>query len=520
MKKEKKKVIVIGAGPAGLSTAYELLKRNNNYIIKVLEKSNAIGGISQTINDNGNRMDIGGHRFFSKDKAVMDMWNEILFPQGAPAKDEVMLGLVPDWNPNGRDPEKEDDVMLVRRRVSRIYFRKKFFDYPMSLSFSTIKNMGLFTTMIVGFSYLKSVFFKRKETNLENFYINRFGKKLYKLFFESYTEKVWGIHPEKLSADWGGQRVKGVSVRAVIKDAFLKILKINNKTKETSLIEEYFYPKYGPGQFWEKMAKLVEENENGEVIKGAELLKILTKNDIVAGVKYKLNGKTVEEKADCVVSSMPLNELVDALDEKNEEILRIAHGLCFRDFITLGVLVDKIRLKNETNFPTVNDIIPDCWIYVQDKNVKLGRIQIFNNWSPYMVKDFPEKIWIGLEYFCNEGDGLWNMPSEDFKNMAVGELENIGFIEKGAVVHYHQEKIKKAYCSYSGSYPEIAALKNRLLEYGGLYCVGRNGQHRYNNMDHSTLTGIEAVKCILNPSLDNSVIWDVNTEKAYHETKN
>ena len=515
-----KKVIVIGAGPAGLSTAYELLKRNNNYTVKVLEKSNAIGGISQTINDNGNRMDIGGHRFFSKDKAVMDMWNEILFPQGAPAKDEVMLGLVRDWNPNGRDPEKEDDVMLVRRRVSRIYFRKKFFDYPMSLSFSTIKNMGLFTTMIVGFSYLKSVLFKRKETNLENFYINRFGKKLYRMFFESYTEKVWGIHPEKLSADWGGQRVKGVSVRAVIKDAFLKILKINNKTKETSLIEEYFYPKYGPGQFWEKMAKLVEENENGEVIKGAELLKILTKNDIVAGVKYKLNGKTVEEKADCVVSSMPLNELVDALDEKNEEILRIAHGLCFRDFITLGVLVDKIRLKNETNFPTVNDIIPDCWIYVQDKNVKLGRIQIFNNWSPYMVKNFPEKIWIGLEYFCNEGDELWNMPTEDFKNMAVGELENIDFIEKGAVEHYHQAKIQKAYCSYSGSYPEIAALKDKLLEYNGLYCVGRNGQHRYNNMDHSTLTGIEAVKCILNPLLDKSVIWDVNTEKAYHETKN
>ena len=515
----KKNVIVIGAGPAGLSTAYELLKRDNDCTVKVLEKSNDIGGISKTINDNGNRMDIGGHRFFTKDKAVMEMWNEILFPQCAPAKDEIMLGIARDYDPNGRDPEKEDDVMLVRRRVSRIYFRKKFFDYPMSLNFSTIKNMGIFTTAIMGFSYIKAAIFKHKETNLENFYINRFGKKLYRMFFESYTEKVWGKHPGELSADWGGQRVKGLSIRAVIKDAFLRIFHIKNKTRETSLIEEYYYPKYGPGQFWEKMALLVDANENGEVVKGAELVKIFTENDRVTGVKYKINGNIVDEKADYVVSSMPLNELAVALDEKSEDVLRVARGLCFRDFITLGVLVDRIKLKNETKFPTVNGIIPDCWIYVQDKNVKIGRIQIFNNWSPYMVKNFPEKIWIGLEYFCNEGDELWNMPAEDFKNMAVGELVDIGFIEKGAVGQYHLAKIQKAYCAYSGTYPEIAVLKNRLLEYGGLYCVGRNGQHRYNNMDHSTLTGIETVKCILNPSLDKSIVWDVNTERAYHETK-
>jgi len=515
--KKQKNIIIIGAGPAGLSTAYEMLKRSGEYKIKVLEKSDAIGGISRTVNANVNRMDIGGHRFFTKEKLVNDIWSEIMYPQGAPAKDEMMLGIKRDYPSDGLDPEQSDDVMLIRRRVSRIYFKKKFFDYPVSLKFSTIKNMGFWNSVLAGFSYIKSATFKRKEKTLEDFYINRFGKKLYRMFFESYTEKVWGRHPREMSADWGGQRVKGLSVRTVIKNAFGMLFGF--KANETSLIEEFYYPKFGPGQLFERMADKIDAHKNGAVLKNAELVNIICKNDKVAGVRYKLNGKTVEESADIVISSMPLNELIDAIGEQDGNVLRIAHSLPFRDFITIGFLVDKLKLKNKTKLKTVNDIIPDCWIYVQDKSVKLGRIQIFNNWSPYMVKNFPDKIWIGLEYFANEGDELWNMPVEYFKQMAAAELEKIGVINQEDVEEYHCEKIKKAYCAYFDTYAEIDILRERLLQYDGLYCIGRNGQHRYNNMDHSTMTGIETVNCILDNTLDKAIVWNVNTENDYHETK-
>lgn len=519
--KLKKDVIIIGAGPAGLTAAYELSKEKEKYNIIVLEESNEMGGISRTVQYKKNRMDIGGHRFFSKDSTIMDFWKEIMPLQGELAFDDKILQRDAKIEQDGPDPEKEDNVMLIRNRVSRIYYLKKFFDYPITLKFDTFKNMGLKRTIMAGFSYLKSVFFKRKENSLEDFYINRFGKVLYSMFFEKYTEKVWGRHPSLISADWGKQRVKGLSITEVVKDMFMKLFKKkNNKKAETSLIEQYWYPKYGPGQLWTRLSKLAEEN-GVRIRKGYKVKKIIKENGKIKAVQCKVEDKYETIEGDIFISSMPLKDLAESIEGEKvpQEIYDIATNLPYRDFITVGLLLDKLKLKNETSTKTLGNIIPDCWIYVQEEKVKMGRIQIFNNWSPYLVENPQENVWIGLEYFCNENDELWNMSKEDFINMAIDELEKMNIIDKKDVKDSHIEKVKKAYPAYFDTYSKIDELINYLNNIDNLYCIGRNGQHRYNNMDHSMLTALEACKNIKNGIKDKSNIWNVNVEKEYHEEK-
>lgn len=519
----KKKIIIIGAGPAGLTAANELLKnQNNEYEVMILEETQAIGGISQTVQYHGNRMDIGGHRFFSKSDEVMNWWSELMPLQASPSFDDKKLGREKPLAQNGPDPEKEDTVMLVRDRVSRIYYRKHFFDYPVRMSASTIKNMGFATTMAAGFSYLKSCIAKKKEDSLENFYINRFGKKLYSMFFEGYTEKLWGRHPRDISADWGSQRVKGLSIRAVLKDMFSKTFGNKKKMKEveTSLIEQFWYPKYGPGQLWETAADRAAAR--GAVIKKGWKVKeiVCEENQIKAVICDTLDGqKTIE--GDIFISSMPVKDLVCGMTGKkpSDEMLAIAKGLPYRDFVTVGLLVNKLDLKNETKIKTLGNIVPDCWIYVQETNVKLGRIQIFNNWSPYMVKEPEKTVWIGLEYFCTEGDSFWNLSDEACIKLAAEELEKMGVIKASDVLDSHREKIKKAYPAYFDTYAQIDKLIEFLDTYENLYCVGRNGQHRYNNMDHSMLTAMRAADAIKTGSKDKHAVWNVNTEKEYHESK-
>ena len=336
-----KKVIIIGAGPAGLTAGYELLKEKGKYDVTILEASNDIGGISKTVNYNGNRMDIGGHRFFSKDKKVVDFWEEILPMQGKPSFDDKLLGREKKLKKGGPDPEKENKVMLLRNRVSRIFYLNKFFNYPIKMEKSTFINMGIGKTLLSGFSYLKSVFIKKKEDSLENFYINRFGKKLYSMFFEGYTEKLWGRHPRNISADWGSQRVKGLSIFAIIKD----MLNINKK-KETSLIEEFSYPKYGPGQLWEEVSYNIEKN-GGKIKKQHEVIGINFNNDKITSVVCKHGKKIVELKADIFISSMPLKDLVSGLNGKiPKNVKQIAKTLTYRYFVTIGLLVKKLNLKN------------------------------------------------------------------------------------------------------------------------------------------------------------------------------
>ena len=513
----KKKVVIIGAGPAGLTAGYELLNKSKKYDVVILEESNVIGGISRTVNYCGNRMDIGGHRFFSKNKEVTNFWEKIMPIQGSPAYDDKKLKRNKSLKKGGPDPEKEDKVMLVRQRVSRIYYLKKFFDYPISMKFQTFKNMGLVRTFSAGCSYLKSIVIKKKEDSLENFYINRFGKKLYSMFFEGYTEKLWGRHPSCISADWGAQRVKGLSIMTVVKDMFNKMFHIKGKV-ETSLIEEFIYPKYGPGQLWETVAYDFEK-KGGKILKNHSVIKIKKSLNKINSVVCKVNGEEKEISGDIFISSMPLKDLVNNMNDVPTEIEKIATGLPYRDFVTVGLLVKKLSLKNETDIKTLNNIVPDCWIYVQEPDVKLGRIQIFNNWSPYMVKDVDNTVWIGLEYFCGENDDFWNMSDEECVKFAIDELVNMGIVEEDDILDYHREKVKKAYPAYFDTYEMIDDLIKYLNTIDNLYCVGRNGQHRYNNMDHSMLTSFETVRNILNNSTNKDNIWNVNTELIYHEEK-
>lgn len=423
-----KKAVIIGAGPAGLTAAFELLRRSQEYEVVILEESGEIGGISRTVRHNGNRMDIGGHRFFSKDDEVTRWWLDRMPVQGAPSFDDRRLGREKPLQEGGPDPDKEDRVMLVRRRVSRIYYLRHFFDYPISMKLQTFKNMGLGRTVKAGFSYLHAMVHKLPEDSLENFYINRFGRVLYSMFFEGYTEKLWGRHPREIAADWGAQRVKGLSITAVLKDMLGKVLPGKKKEVETSLIEEFLYPKYGPGQLWETVAGEVEEM-GGRILRNCRALSFEMEDGRIARIQADNGGQPLTLEADVVLSSMPVKDLVEGLgDAAPAEARRIARGLPYRDFVTVGLLVNKLNLVNQTGIPTLGNIVPDCWIYVQDTGVKLGRIQIFNNWSPYLVQDPDHTVWIGLEYFCAEGDGFWSMPEEECVSFAAAELARMGII--------------------------------------------------------------------------------------------
>lgn len=518
----KKRVIIIGAGPAGLTAADRLLDENKDYDVTILEESNEIGGISKTVNYKGNRMDIGGHRFFSKDPEIMKYWQKLMPIQGKNSFDDEELKREKNLNSGGPDPNVADDVMLVRTRVSRIYFRKKFFDYPVSLKWKTIKNMGFIRTIKVGFSYLKTVLFKRDEKSLEDFYINRFGKELYNMFFKNYTERLWGRKTSDISADWGAQRVKGISIKAIIKDMLNKLFgRKNNQNTETSLIEEFWYPKYGPGELWEILAKRVE-NKGGKILKKHKVDKINIKDGKIISIECLAEGKKITLEGDIFISSMPVKDLVAGFqgEEVPTDIQEIAKGLPYRDFITVGLLVNKLNLKNETDIKTLGNIVPDCWIYVHEPEARLLRIQIFNNWSPYMVKNAKNTVWIGLEYTCSEGDEYWNMSDEEFIEFASNELIKMNIIQKQDILDSHREKIKKAYPAYFDTYEHMDKLIDYLNTFENLYCIGRNGQHRYNNMDHSMVTAFEAVYNIKNNIKDKTNIWNVNTEKEYHEMKN
>ena len=517
---DKKTAIIIGAGPAGLTAAYCLLKETNIKPI-ILEEEDFVGGISRTAEHNGNRMDIGGHRFFTKNDEVNALWRELMPTQGAPSKDDIILGTTDKaLVEGGPDPEVEDRVMLIRRRVSRIYFLKKFFDYPISLKAETFKNMGLGRTIKAGFGYVGATIFKKEEDSLRNFYINRFGKPLYEMFFEDYTTKLWGRDPKDISADWGAQRVKGLSLTKAVWNVLSKPFRSKNSKVETSLIEQYSYPKKGPGQLYEIMAAEIERM-GGQIIKGAKVIGINTEDGMVKSVTALQGGEKVDYTGDEFFSTMPVKDLVVGMgDGAPEDVRRVAEGLPYRDFMTVGLLVNKLQITNKTKLKTVGDIVPDCWIYIQEREVKLGRLQIFNNWSPYMVKDAENTVWIGLEYFCDEGDDMWNMGDEEFIKFAKGELASIGIIDESDVLDAVRIKVKKAYPAYFDTYSEFSFVRDYLSSIDNLWCIGRNGQHKYNNMDHSMLTAIEAVRAIKSGERDKTPVWEVNTEKEYHEEKN
>lgn len=507
----KRKAIIIGAGPAGLTAAYELT-RQTDIVPIVLEADNQVGGISKTVNFNGNRMDIGGHRFFTKSSRALKWWLDLL-----PLEQAV--------SPAGPDPATEDRVMLVRKRLSRIYYLHRFFDYPVALNAQTVLGLGLFTTFKIGLSYIKSMLFPIKEVrNLEQLLINRFGRELYRTFFESYTEKVWGMPANAMSSDWGVQRIKDISVmKAVIHHLMRPILRdedIRQIRTSTSLIERFMYPKFGPGQMWEEAAKAAEE-KGCQILPGHRVVTIHASENRVLGVTAieDATGEAKRFDGDYVISSMPVKDLVLGLDcTPPPDIQRVAQGLQYRDFIMVGILVCRLRIANDTTEATPSGIIPDNWIYIQERDVKIGRLQIFNNWSPYMVRDAESTVWLGAEYYCFEGDEFWNKADDEILRFAREELDHIGIIDKNDFMEGTVLRVKKSYPAYSGTYGELDTIRRFLDPFENLFLVGRNGMHRYNNQDHSMLTAMTAVDSIVAGSTDKEAIWSVNTEQEYQET--
>ncbi len=520
--------IIIGAGPAGLTAALELQRHSDVHPI-VLEATDEIGGISRTIRYKGNRMDIGGHRFFSKSDRVMEWWLEVMPAVSAAGES----GAVPISYQNKQrtipssekvlDPERDDLVMLIRPRKSRIYFLRKFFDYPIKLTPETLRGLGLPRTMKVGFSYLRARGIPRKpENSLEDFIVNRFGKQLYQLFFESYTEKVWGVHPRHISAEWGAQRIKGLSltsaVKHFVKQAFSGPKKnsgdLSQKGVETSLIERFLYPKFGPGQLWEHVASMVRQN-GGELHMRTRVTELRVKDNQISEVlAVDAEGKTHVFPADYVISTMPIQHLIRSLQcPVPANVKEVSEGLIYRDFITVGLLVNKLLVTEPDGSP-----LKDTWIYIQEPDVTVGRLQIFNNWSPWMVAD-PTKMWIGLEYFCNDTDLLWKMQDEDIKKFAVEEMEKIGILHAADVLDGHVVRVPKTYPAYFGTYDRFDVIQKFTDEFENLFLVGRNGMHKYNNQDHSMLTAMAAAENIMNNVRDKSNLWAVNTEQEYHEEK-
>ncbi len=519
--------VIIGAGPAGLTAALELLRHTDIKPI-VIEADDCVGGISRTVNYKGNRIDIGGHRFFSKSDWVMNWWKEILPPESSSdgqveisyqnKKKTVSLAANPQQN--------ADKVMLIRNRLSRIYYLRRFFDYPLKLSLRTLSNLGLVRVVRIGFSYIWASLFPRKpENSLEDFLINRFGRRLYLTFFKDYTEKVWGVPCQNISAEWGAQRIKGLNITKALVHAVSSLFKgknkdVSQKGTNTSLIERFLYPKFGPGQMWEAVAEQVIEL-GGTIHFKHKVTAFTCDNGIIQSVRAecKESGQVLDLPCEHVISTMPVKDLINGLGKAvPPEISAIANELPYRDFITVGLLCSKMLANPQSNSSHANNMPPDNWIYIQENDVKVGRLQIFNNWSPDMVAD-PEKIWMGLEYFCNEGDPLWNLSDAELMSLAKIEMTRMGLIDPSDVEDSVVIRMPKAYPAYFGAYSRFGEIRAYLDTVANLFPVGRNGMHRYNNQDHSMLSAKLAAEAIASGSTDKTAIWEVNVDDEYHEEK-
>lgn len=523
----RERAIIIGAGPAGLTAAYELLTRTGIQPI-VLEKSEYMGGISRTVNYKGNRIDIGGHRFFSKSDRVMEWWLQMLPVQssekGSTAIKYHRMERSVAPHKSDSDPAVADRVMLLRARKSRIYYLRRFFDYPISLNKDTLLKLGLWRTVKIGVSYMRSALFPlQREETLEQFFINRFGRELYGTFFKSYTEKVWGVSCTQISAEWGAQRIKGLSVWATLMHAIRKIFKggnrdIGQKDTQTSLIEQFLYPKFGPGQMWEEVARRIREM-GGEIRTGWSVDRLITDGWRVIAVEATCGSTGRKERfmGEYFFSTAPVKEIIRSFDTAPpKNVLEVSDGLVYRDFLTVGLLVRSLLINDDT--PQGKKLISDNWIYIQEPDVQLGRLQIFNNWSPFMVAD-KATVWLGLEYFCNESDKIWKLSNEHMVDLAKQELSKIGIIDSAEVIDSTVIRMEKTYPAYFGTYDRFAEIRKYIDQYENLFLVGRNGMHRYNNQDHSMLTAMMAVDNIIAGKKDKTELWEVNTEMDYHEEK-
>ncbi len=517
-----KTAVIIGAGPAGLTAAYELLT-TTDIIPIVIEADKQVGGLAKTIDYKGNKIDIGGHRFFSKSEKVIRWWLQFLPLEPGFENDTIHLQYQnqrADYRLQAIHTGDPDKMMLVRKRKSRIFYQRKLFDYPLHLNGRTIRNLGFFKMIRIGVSYLFAKLFPQKtEENLEQFFCNRFGNELYKTFFKDYTEKVWGVPCNVIPASWGYQRVKDLSIRKVVAHSFRSIFTSNKtigqKGTSTSLIEQFLYPKYGPGQMWETVAEEITKR-GGTILLNTSVTAIHGNNDskiVSVETADHITGKKDHINGDYFFSTMPAREFVSNC--KNlpvpNEVKDAAASLEYRDFLIVGILASELVIKDKNKKP-----ITDNWIYVQDKNVRAGRLQFFHNWSPAMVSN-PGDAWIGAEYFCDENDNLWQMDDRSLTDLVIKEMESIGILNVAKVKDTTVIRVKKAYPSYHGGYKNFDIIPRYFNSIENLFFIGRNGMHRYNNSDHSMLTAMAAVDNIKSGNTDKTNIWDINAEEEYHE---
>ncbi len=468
MKNENAKTaIVLGAGPAGLAAALELVQKNHRVI--VFERDEIVGGISRTTEHHGYRFDMGGHRFFTKNREVEAWWK---------------AALKSDFQ---RTP-----------RLSRIYYNRRFFKYPIAIK-DALRNAGIGPAALWFLSYLQyKIKPIRPEKSFADWVTNRFGKRLFETFFKSYTEKVWGIPTTELSAEWAVQRIKGLSLWEAVRNALLQ-----PKAKETSLIEEFDYPKYGPGMMYEAVAEQVKA-AGGTILTGHQVTGLRHRDGIMTGVEVTKDGLKTEYCADMVVSTIPLPDTLTLLFPGKSEVATTARNMRFRDFISVNLILDQA------------EVFPDTWIYVHDPSVKLGRVQNFKNWSPWMTPT-PAHTPIGCEYFCTEGDSLWETPDKELLELAAKELKAIGLGGNAAIKDGCVCRVRNAYPMYTGPYKEaITHARSLLSGFPNLEVAGRGGMFRYNNMDHSILSGWLAARKLMG---QNGNPWDANTESEYHEER-
>lgn len=460
-------VVVIGAGPAGLTAAYELTKHDIRPV--VVEKRNIVGGLARTESHNGFYFDMGGHRFFTKAPEVKKMWHEVL-----------------------------GDEFLRRPRLSRIYYKKKFFHYPLK-PLNALKGLGLFNSVLIMFSCVWSHIFPcRNEQTFEQWVTNRFGKRLFLTFFKSYTEKVWGIPCSELKAEWAAQRIKGLSLKTVVLNMFFK-----PKKTIKSLIEEFEYPRLGPGMMWNAVKEQIEKR-GATVRMESDVAAVTRMGNRIESIAISTNSHEETLRGTHFISSMPLTEVIKKLNPPPPlTVLHAASKIHYRDFLTVCLVVKRA------------DLFPDNWIYIHDPEVKVGRIQNFKNWSSEMVPD-QSKTSLGLEYFCTEGDELWNMTDDDLIELGKREIERIGLaayseVEDGCVC-----RVPKAYPVYDSDYRDYLATVREFVDgLENFQTIGRNGLHRYNNQDHAMLTGMLAVRNFILGERND--LWSVNTDAEYHE---
>ena len=467
----RKRCIIIGAGPAGLTTALELARAGHEPV--VLEMDNLVGGISRTVEYKGYRFDIGGHRFFTKVDRVNDWWMEIL-----------------------------ENEFLLRPRLSRIFYEGKYFDYPLK-PVNALLNLGLVEAVLIGLSYLKAQAFPhRHEENLEQWVTNRFGKRLYSIFFKTYTEKVWGMKCTEIGADWAAQRIKNLDLRTAVL-SMIAPKALTGRNQVTTLIEQFHYPRLGPGQMWETVSATLSDL-GFPVRLGCKVVRIQRREDCITGVTI-LNEYGDEEliEGDELISSMPMRELLTCMSPTPPaQPLEAAKRLKYRDFLTVGLIID------------APDLFPDNWIYIHSPDVKVGRVQNFGNWSPYMIPDESTSC-IGLEYFVQEGDDVWSADDPSLIELGKREMATLGLIDPEKVIDGVVIRMPKAYPVYDFGYADnIESIRNFIDPIQNLQLVGRNGQHRYNNQDHSMMTAVYAAENLSGATHD---VWEVNVEDEYHE---